>query len=156
MTVQKVMGQASEWIQSVKSVVGGGLGEAEEFIRKHPVTSAVTVGGGVLAGAGITQIIRKVRKKSTKTKKSTARKTSKKRGKGRDRKFISKQKHEIRRRRKTPAKIYGKKGKYYSRKPLRKAGKSKSKKRVGKIYHTKNGQPYKIMASGKARFIKRK
>ena len=29
------------------------------------------------------------------------------------------------------------------------------KKVVGKIYHTKHGQPYKILPSGKARFIKK-
>lgn len=33
--------------------------------------------------------------------------------------------------------------------------KRKTKKIVGKTYHTKNGQPYKILASGKARFVKR-
>lgn len=33
--------------------------------------------------------------------------------------------------------------------------KRKTKKIVGKTYHTKNGQPYKILASGKARFLKR-
>jgi len=33
--------------------------------------------------------------------------------------------------------------------------KRKTKKIVGKIYHTKNGQPYKILASGKARFVKK-
>ena len=38
--------------------------------------------------------------------------------------------------------------------PKRKT-KRKTKKIVGKIYHTKNGQPYKILASGKARFVKR-
>jgi len=38
--------------------------------------------------------------------------------------------------------------------PKRKT-KRKTKKTVGKIYHTKNGQPYKILASGKARFVKR-
>ena len=30
-----------------------------------------------------------------------------------------------------------------------------SKKTVGEIYETKNGQPYKILASGKAKFMKR-
>jgi len=29
------------------------------------------------------------------------------------------------------------------------------KKVPGKIYHTKNGQPYKIMPNGRARFIKK-
>jgi len=38
--------------------------------------------------------------------------------------------------------------------PKRKT-KRKTKKTVGKIYYTKNGQPYKILASGKARFVKR-
>ena len=28
-------------------------------------------------------------------------------------------------------------------------------KKVGKIYHTKKGQPYKILPSGKAMFIKK-
>jgi len=38
--------------------------------------------------------------------------------------------------------------------PKRKT-KRKTKKIVGEIYHTKNGQPYKILASGKARFVKK-
>jgi len=38
--------------------------------------------------------------------------------------------------------------------PKRKT-KTKKKKIVGKIYYTKNGQPYKILASGKARFLKK-
>ena len=29
------------------------------------------------------------------------------------------------------------------------------KKQVGKIYHTKKGQPYKIMPNGRAKFIKK-
>ena len=33
--------------------------------------------------------------------------------------------------------------------------KRKTKKIVGKTYHTKNGQPYKILSTGKARFVKR-
>jgi len=38
--------------------------------------------------------------------------------------------------------------------PRRKT-KRKTKKIVGKTYHTKNGQPYKILASGQARFLKK-
>ena len=34
--------------------------------------------------------------------------------------------------------------------------KKRSKKTVGKIYRTKNGQPYKILASGKAKFLKKR
>ena len=33
--------------------------------------------------------------------------------------------------------------------------KRKTKKIVGKIYHTKNGQPYEILKGGKARFLKK-
>lgn len=38
--------------------------------------------------------------------------------------------------------------------PKRKT-KRKTKKIVGKIYHTKNGQPYEILNGGKARFMKK-
>jgi len=61
-----------------------------------------------------------------------------------------------------------KRGSYHtSHKPKRRYNKSKHsirrkpvgntqrhKKRVGKVYYTRKGQPYKIMSSGKARFIK--
>jgi len=43
---------------------------------------------------------------------------------------------------------------YWQGKTKRKT-KRKTKKIVGKIYYTKKGQPYKILASGKARFLKR-
>ena len=56
-----------------------------------------------------------------------------------------------------------------SRKPIRKAVRNRRKKRKGyqkgrkhkytshkRIHYTKNGQPYIIVAGGKARFIKRK
>ena len=38
--------------------------------------------------------------------------------------------------------------------PRRKT-KRKTKKIVGKTYHTKNGQPYKILRNGQARFLKK-
>jgi len=103
--ITKVRGLASEWIQSVKSSAGGGLGSAEEFVRKHPVTSAVSVGGGVLAGVSVTQIMRKRAKKRVKNKKPTSKKRVVKRKTARakrskrswqlDRARISKQKHEV-------------------------------------------------------------
>ena len=37
-----------------------------------------------------------------------------------------------------------------------KKGKKKTKKVVGRIYKTRTGQPYKILSSGKAMFVKRK
>ncbi|MBA7684112.1 hypothetical protein ES703_92502 [subsurface metagenome] len=75
-------------------------------------------------------------------KKAKARVRTKK-GRARDWRFISKQKHEKayqKRRKKLGKKTYGRK--------------YKTKKRAG-IHYTKKGQPYKILASGKARFIKK-
>ena len=125
--------------------------DVKQFITEKPIESAlVGVGIGGVLGVGTGLVLGSNGK--TTTKKKTTRKRTK-RGRSRDRKFISRQKHEIRRRRKRkPAKIYKRKGKYWSRKPLRRAN---GKKRVGKTYYTKKGQPYKIMASGKARFIKK-
>ena len=40
-------------------------------------------------------------------------------------------------------------------KKTKKKTKRKTKKIVGKIYYTKNDQPYKILKSGKARFLKK-
>lgn len=145
------MSVASDLLQKIK--IGGqelasslveGVGTASEFVRKNPVTSAATVAGGVLAGVTAVQIVRKARKKSSKTKakskKTTVRKTKSKRKKYSghtkrgwklDRAKRSKEKHELA---------------YQRRK------KSKSKKG---IHYTKNGQPYKILANGRARFIKK-
>jgi len=141
--ITKIQGLASEWVQSVKSTVGGGLETATEFIRKHPVTSAVTVGGGALI---VTQAVRAIRKKSKakrKIKKSTAKKTTRKKRSKRswqlDRARISKQKHEVA---------------YQKRK--KKLSKKKTKKRVGVIYYTKKGQPYKVNSKGQAKFIKKR
>jgi len=150
------MGLASDLVQRIS--VGGrrvadtltqGVGSASEFVRKNPVTSSVSVAGGVLAGVTAVQIVRKARKKSTKAKakpkKSTKKSQSKrkkygghtKRGWKLDRAKRSKEKHEVA---------------YQRRK--RKAGKTKHKKKPG-VYKTKTGQPYRIMANGKARFIKK-
>lgn len=143
------MGTATDLIQKVsKSVVDSGstiAGEATDFIRKHPVTSAVTVGGGVLAATQAIRIVKK--KKSTKaakkssTKKSTGKRkiTHTKRGWKQDRARRSKQKWEVA---------------YQKRK--KKLAKSKKNKKKPGIYKTKTGQPYKILANGKARFIKRR
>lgn len=110
------------------------------FISEKPITSAL-IGTSVLGATTLGIVgIRKRRKK----KKTT-------RGRSRDRKYISKQKHETayqKRRKKAGKKTYGKKYKTKTTK--------KTKKRVGKVYYTKKGQPYKIMSSGKARFIKKK
>lgn len=124
------MGLASELIQKVtlgaralESSVIQGVGSATEFIRKNPVTSGVTVAGGVLAGATVVQIVRK-----RKAKKKTARRKPSK-------------KPVARRKKKSRRLVKGKK--WY--------GKTRSKK----IFTTKKGQPYVILSSGKARFIKK-
>lgn len=95
----------------------------------------IAIGAGVAAvGAGVlgAALIGSNRKKKASTK----------RGRARDRKYVSKQKHERNYKRKTPGKRY-------------KSRKSKRTSRKG-IKYTKNGQPYIILASGKARFIKGK
>lgn len=85
------------------------------------------IGGGLVASS----ILGSKRKK----------KTSK--GRARDRKFKSKQKHEVKYKRKRKYKVY----------KLKRKMKSKSRKGVK---YTKNGQPYIILANGRARFIKGK
>ena len=127
------MGLASELIQKVtlgaktiESSVIQGVGTATEFIRKNPVTSGVTVAGGLLAGATIVQIARKRKKKKTATRKAP-------------RKHVHKHVHHIKKKSRT--KVRGKK--WY--------GKTRSKT----IHTTKKGQPYVILSDGRARFIKK-
>jgi len=102
------------------------------FISQNPIGTALGIGAGVV-GAGLVgaALIGSSRKK----------KTSK--GRARDRKFVSREKHERRYKRKTPGKRY-------------KSKKRKSSTGRKGVKYTKNGQPYIIMASGKARFIKGK
>lgn len=107
---------------------------ATDFITDNAVPIAIGTGVAVV-GAGLVglAVAGSNRKK----------KTSSKRGRSRDRKFISKQKWERNRKRKTPGKRY----------KTKRSKRSKSRKGVK---YTKNGQPYIILASGKARFIKGK
>ena len=149
------MATATELIQKVSKDASGRLtslvGEASEFVRKHPVSSAVTVGGGVLAATQVIRIVKK-RKAAKKTpgkkkaKKKTSKRTTRKKYQGHtkrgwklDRAKRSKEKHELA---------------YQRRK--KSTSKRTTKKRVGVTYYTKNGQPYKILANGRARFIKGK
>lgn len=112
--------------------------DVKEFVLEKPITSAA-IGIGVTAvGAGVAIAATSGKKNKRKTTK---------RGRKRDRRFKSKQKHEQKYKRKKKYKVYKKKGWIHP--------KRKSKKRVGKIYYTKKGQPYKILKSGKARFIKK-
>lgn len=104
------------------------------LIEENPIATAVGVGvAGAGAGLAVGTLI------GSKSKKKTGRKikhTS--RGWKLDRKKFNKsQKWEVAYRRK------------------KRKSKKKSHSRRG-IHYTKNGQPYKIMSNGRARFIKRK
>tara|TARA_Y100000296_G_scaffold70034_1_gene84345 strand:+ start:491 stop:910 length:420 start_codon:yes stop_codon:yes gene_type:complete len=126
----------------------GKVGEdVKTFITEKPlVTSAIGVGAVGATTLGTIAISKAVSNSKRKTSKPRKRKT--KRGRKRDRTFKSKQKHEKKYKRKRKYKVYRKKGWINPKK-------RKSKKVVGKIYKTKKGQPYKILRSGKARFIKK-
>lgn len=138
--IQKVTNAASKLGDTMEQSVG----TAAEFVRKNPVTSAATIGGGLVAGGTVVQIVRSRSKKSSKYKAKSKKKSKRskrkithtKRGWKADRARRSKQSWEV-------AYQRGKKSKS-----------KHTKKKVGKTYYTKNGQPYKILASGKAKFIK--
>lgn len=119
----------------------GGIGEdVETFVTEKPLATAAIGAGIVAAGAGVALVAASGKKNKKKTTK---------RGRKRDRIFKSKQKHERRYKRKKKYKVYGKKG-------YIKPKKSNSKRR-GKVYYAKKtGQPYILLSSGKAKFIKGK
>lgn len=126
----------------------GGILNTNKGLLSNPTATAI---GGAIAGAAITGAVIATAtaiKSSTSSSSSKKRKTTKK-GRSRDRKYISNQKHERayqKRRKKLGKKTYGKRYK-------KKSGSSKFK---SGIKYTKNGQPYRILKNGRARFIKKK
>jgi hypothetical protein len=119
-----------------------GLDSALATIENNPLASAAGAAiGGVAVGVGASAIVRSLIKRKSKRRKSvSSRKRGRrikhtKRGWKQDRARRSKQKWEV----------------AYQR---RKKKMKKSSKRG--IHYTKNGQPYKIMSNGRARFIKRR
>ena len=120
----------------------GLIDEISGLVKEHPVASAAGVAGiAIGAGLGTAAIIGAV--KHRKSKRSKARNSRKRSGRSRDRRYISKQKHEKayqKRRKKLGKRTYGKHYKHSRR----------------GVHYTKKGQPYIILASGKARFIKKK
>ena len=118
-------------------LINGLVDKSKGLIAANPIATAVGVGavgvGGLVLGAAV---IGSKRKKKTRS------------GSKRDRIFKSKQKHESRYKRKRKFKIYKRKG-------WIKPKKTTSKSRRGNHY-TKKGQPYKILANGRARFVKKK
>jgi len=127
--------------------IGDVAGDIKAFASEKPLTTAVigagSVGAVALGGVAIAKARKKTKKKTKTTKKKT---TTKRKTKGRKLKFGS------------PAyrKKYLNKGKKKRARPkyARTAGKRKDTS-TRRIRMTKNGQPYVILASGKARFIKR-
>lgn len=132
-------------LDGLQTTISGTVGKVKSIISEKPFGSAVAgasiVGAGALIGSKVVKA-RKKTKKKTKSKK----KTTKKKSSGRKLKFGS------------PAwrKKYIKKGrkKKVSPRYARTAGKGKDRS-TKRIRMTKNGQPYVILASGKARFIKK-
>lgn len=117
-------GSITSLVDQVKAAVNDPIGAA---VAGGVAGLAVGTAVGVALGSG---------NSSSGKKKSS-------RGRSRDRKFISKQRHE-----KAYVKKHGSRG--------RKRYKSKPSRR-GKVYYArKTGQPYIILASGKAKFIKGK
>jgi hypothetical protein len=123
-------------LDSLQEGIHNAITESGEFIKENAVaigvgTAGVAVGGALLLASG----------------KKNKSKSKSKRGRSRDRKYISKEKWE-----RAYTKKHGKgKRKYYHSK------KSRRKLRKGKVYYArKTGQPYIILSSGKAKFIKGK
>jgi uncharacterized membrane protein YgaE (UPF0421/DUF939 family) len=133
MTISNMLGDVQIGISGLVDDVKGFIGT--------PIGAAV--GGAVVGGAIVGTTIAGVNAlKTSSSKTSSKRKKIKhtKRGLKQDRARISKQKWEV---------AYQKR-----KRKLHKKKHSHSKSKKG-IHYTKNGQPYKILASGKARFIKK-
>jgi len=120
-----------EGINGIENAFEGALG--------NPLLTAI--GGAVVGSAVAGTLVYGITSSKAKSRKSSSKRKSKKithtsRGWAQDRKRRSRQKWEVR---------YWKKH----------HGKKSRKSRKG-VYHTKNGQPYIILASGKAKFIKKR
>ena len=130
-------------LDGLTDVLQGVAEDVKSFISEKPLATAA-IGAAVVGATALgTVAVVRARRKTRKVRKKKT-----KRGRKRDRLFKSKQKHERKYKRKRKYKKYGTKG-------WIKPKKRTSKKRTGKTYYTKKGQPYKILASGKARFIKK-
>jgi len=116
------------------------MSEIEAAIASNPLASLGIAGAtGAAIGAIGTSAISGISRKRSRSR----------RGRKRDRKFKSKQKHEQKYKRKRKYKVYKRKGYHKSDRKARRGSK--------KIYYArKTGQPYIILSSGKARFIKGK
>jgi len=107
-------------------------GNISQFIRQNPITAGSIGAVGVLGTLGASQIVGKIKKRKSKKKKRT-------------KKAIRHRKHKRRRK------------KRYSHKKQRKPYTAHKRRDTShrRIRFTKNNQPYIILRSGKARFIKK-
>ena len=140
--MEDMTGGSNNGIQSILSFGQSALSN----LFASPVATGVAgvvVGAGL--GAGITAAVTKRKRKKTTKKKTAKKRKTTKSGRARDRVFRSKQKHEQRYKRKRKYKVYKKKGWI----------KPNNSRRKG-VHYTKNGQPYILLRSGKARFIKKR
>jgi len=109
-------------LSSITTTIGEAGASLNEFIADNKNTligvGAGVVGGAIIVGSGVAIS----RAKSSKKKKTGSKYKRKTTGRARDRRFISKQKHEVayqRRRKKQGKKTYGKHYKKRSSKPKR-------------------------------------
>jgi len=128
------MADVNDLLGAVSNGIDGILGSVPSAVK----SGAVAALGGAVVGSAVTGAIMASSSSSkSKSKKRRKKITHTKRGWKQDRARRSKQKWEV----------------AYQR---RKRKKAKSHSRRGRVRHTKNGQPYIILKSGKARFIKKK
>ena len=128
--IPKAKSAASDILTNVQNTLSGVTG----FIRGNPILSTGAVGtGSALVGATVATVV---------TRRSTKKRGSRK----------STTKRKTKRRKKTKSKRRKSRRKSY--KYARTAGKRKDRS-TKRIRMTKNGQPYIILKSGKARFIKK-
>ena len=118
-------------LTTLQTTIGEAGASLNEFISDNKSTLITTGVGvaGVVLGASGAAIISKVR--SSKKRKSSSKSKRKRSGRSRDRRYISKQKHEQayqRRRKKAGKKTYGKRYKKRGTKPARLVKGSKAAK----------------------------
>ncbi len=133
-------------IEDIQVGIDTAIGEVSEFVSEHPVISGIAIGGATAGVAlGTVAIVRKAKKRKRNKNRNTRKKSNRnyKRKKGRKLKFGSK--------------AYRKKYLHHKRHRQRKPYTARKRKDTShkRIRYTKNNQPYIILASGKARFIKK-
>jgi hypothetical protein len=136
------MGVIEDITGGIKSGINSVLTTGEEALGSVSTQSLAFGAAGIATGAVVATGIAALTS-STQKKRSKKRKTSKK-GRSRDWRYASKQKHEV---------AYRKHRKKLHKKSYQKKYKIHTSRRKG-VHYTKNGQPYILLRSGKARFIK--